>query len=239
MIRENNDDVGFSIVINNKVVDVYEHDFDKYIWAKKGNEYGIMIWNKTNRRVEVVISVDGINIITGETANYSQRGYVINSNTYPNLKNVIPGFRIDEKYAGNFTFGGLKNTYANILNKPDNIGVIGAAFFHEKEKFIAIKPIRPVEYYNGNPVIYRSLSCDDKIGTEFGRQSRFETKSVEFERGSDIPFKMLNIFYKSKNELKKMGIDVDKKRNMNKKPIPFPGNCCSIPKNWNPNTGMY
>ena len=56
--------VGMAVVIHGKEVREFPHiDSKNYIWARQGTEYSIAVWNHTDRRVEVVITVDGLDII--------------------------------------------------------------------------------------------------------------------------------------------------------------------------------
>ena len=48
-----------------------------YIVGTPGHEYAVRIRNCTGGRVLVVTSVDGVNVISGETASPSQSGYVL------------------------------------------------------------------------------------------------------------------------------------------------------------------
>src|SRR4030095_13042153 len=51
---------------------VYQKDGRSYIVGSPGHEYAVRIRNTTNGRVLVVTSVDGVNVITGDTASPSQ-----------------------------------------------------------------------------------------------------------------------------------------------------------------------
>src|SRR5689334_17045217 len=53
----------------------WSHDGRLYVAGDPGTRYGLRFANHTGGRVLAVVSVDGVNIITGETANYNQRGY--------------------------------------------------------------------------------------------------------------------------------------------------------------------
>ena len=55
---------------------VYWHEGKAYVVGKPGNEYAVRIRNRQREDVLGVISVDGVNVITGETAAAAQSGYV-------------------------------------------------------------------------------------------------------------------------------------------------------------------
>src|SRR3954466_8103725 len=56
---------------------VYAKDRRRYVVGTPGHEYALRIRNTTAARVLVVTSVDGVNVISGDTATPSQSGYVL------------------------------------------------------------------------------------------------------------------------------------------------------------------
>ena len=56
------------------------HIIKKYLEAKRGENYGIIIHNKTPERIGVVIAVDGRNIISGKKSDLksSEDMYIVN-----------------------------------------------------------------------------------------------------------------------------------------------------------------
>jgi hypothetical protein len=76
----------------------------------------------------VVLSVDGVNVITGETASVGQTGYVLDPwQTYD-----IAGWRKSDTAIASFVFAALGDSYAARTGRPGNVGVIGMAAFLEK-----------------------------------------------------------------------------------------------------------
>src|ERR1700761_6275705 len=59
-----------------KVLNVWRHHGRVYVAGEPGRKYALRVTNHSGGRVLVVMSVDGVNILTGETAGYDQRGYV-------------------------------------------------------------------------------------------------------------------------------------------------------------------
>ncbi|HEY0502317.1 MAG TPA: hypothetical protein VGD42_02385, partial [Lysobacter sp.] len=53
------------------------HRGDRWIEGTPGHRYAVRLTNTSDRRVLVVLSVDGVNAITGQTASPSQSGYVL------------------------------------------------------------------------------------------------------------------------------------------------------------------
>src|SRR5215212_7355497 len=55
---------------------VWRRDGRLFVAGQPGARYSLRVTNHTGGRVLVVMSVDGVNILTGEPAGYGQRGYV-------------------------------------------------------------------------------------------------------------------------------------------------------------------
>src|SRR5205823_15112663 len=55
---------------------VYWHEGRAYVAGKPGNEYQVSVHNRLREDVLAVVSVDGVNVVSGETADPSQTGYV-------------------------------------------------------------------------------------------------------------------------------------------------------------------
>ena len=55
---------------------VYWHEGRAYVVGKPGNEYQMRVRSRQGEDVLAVVSVDGVNVITGETARRQQTGYV-------------------------------------------------------------------------------------------------------------------------------------------------------------------
>jgi len=235
----NNAPYGIEVKVNGKKVTKYYKDGKCFIWARPGTEFVICAWNHTSQRVEVVITVDGLNICTGDTGNFvTQRGYIIT----PGSSIEIPGFSLNSKEVAKFTFGAPEKSYAALMSKPDNIGVIGAAFFPEKE--VVYKPCGTADWpaiNKGSGLEKFSLPKESgaSVGTAFGKAARFSTKREDFYRGDHYnPTSVLTIFYHTKERLKKMGIDLYRKnraKTIAYNPNPFPRNetGCKPPKHWN------
>src|SRR4029079_12713714 len=107
---------------------VYWHEGRAYVVGKPGNEYAVRIRNRQREDVLGVISVDGVNVITGETAMAAQSGYVL----APYRQFDISGWRKNMSSTAAFYFTALPDSYAARTGRPDNVGVIGVAVFRER-----------------------------------------------------------------------------------------------------------
>jgi hypothetical protein len=88
----------------------------------------VRLTNRSGARVLVVLSDDGVNAVSGETASTGQTGYVLG----PWQTAEITGWRKSYSEAAAFYFTALPDSYAARTDRPDNVGVIGAAVFRER-----------------------------------------------------------------------------------------------------------
>ena len=119
-----------------KRLPVYWHEGRAYVVGKPGNEYQVSVRNRLREDVLTVVSVDGVNVVSGETAHPSQTGYVLDS--YRNYD--ILGWRKSMAETAAFYFTALPDSYAARTGRPDNVGVIGVAVYRRKQ---APQPIAP------------------------------------------------------------------------------------------------
>ena len=108
-----------------------------FVAGDPGHRYGLRVSNRTGGRVLLVLSVDGVNVLTGETAGYDGRGYVLN----PYQSYAVNGWRKSDSEVAAFTFASLSRSYAARTGRPGDVGVIGMAVFRER----APPPVRDVE----------------------------------------------------------------------------------------------
>ena len=107
---------------------IHSKDGRQFIVGTPGHEYAVRIRNCTGARVLVVTSVDGVNVISGDTASPSQSGYVLE----PWGSVEIAGWRKNMERTAAFYFTDLGDSYAARTGRPGNVGVIGVAVFQEK-----------------------------------------------------------------------------------------------------------
>jgi len=132
------------------LVDVQVHDLDQgnwlgripysgrdYIEGRPGHRFSVSLQNLTGQRVLAVLSVDGVNAISGQTAGSSQAGYVLD----PYQQVEIRGWRKSYSDVAEFYFTDLPDSYAARTGRPQNVGVIGVAAFREKQR-----PVPPIAY---------------------------------------------------------------------------------------------
>ena len=125
-----------------RVLDTYASGGRSYVLGASGGRYSIRLKNPTARRVEAVISVDGLDVIDGEGADFTgKRGYVVPA--YGEL--TVDGFRTSTTAVAAFRFSAVADSYADRKGKGRNVGVIGVAIFDEKEDPQMIMPQETVK----------------------------------------------------------------------------------------------
>jgi len=173
-----------------------------YVMGSIGDRYRIRITNPTSRRVEAVVSVDGLDAIDGKTASLDEkRGYVI----APYGEVTIDGFRTSLDQVATFRFSSVRDSYAGRKGQDRNVGVIGVAFFPERER-PPIRYPRPIERrddryrgsydapapkkaepYGGSGAAPRAPSAAPSSDAERGSSGGYEPRTAEAAPPSDRP----------------------------------------------------
>ena len=129
--------------------------------GEDGQRYSVEVENLSNHRLEFVVTVDGLDVLTGQSGAFSHRGHVLD----PGERQEIKGWRTSEDEVATFKFGSVGDAYVTKkTGNAANVGVIGAAVFAER----GTTP-RP---YAGTDT-YRRLRADPFVASPAG--SRFAT----------------------------------------------------------------
>jgi hypothetical protein len=121
---------------NGNSLPTFVKDGRRFLLGEPGLRYNIRVRNPTGQRVEAVVSVDGRDAVSGQPGDYvNQRGYVIPA--YGSL--LVEGFRRSMEEVAAFRFTSPEDSYSSRLGTPENVGVIGVAFFPER-----VRPPQPV-----------------------------------------------------------------------------------------------
>ena len=223
---------------------VYRHHGRRYVEGQPGNEYAVRIRNCTNQRLLAVLSVDGVNAVTGETASPDQSGYVIEPGGYV----TVQGWRKDLNRTAAFYFSDPEASYAARTGRPDDLGVIGVALFRERpierqgwfsrDRRTAPPPSRETAEANaaGKATDSRAASSDaaapamqePSLGTGHGRGEYSPVQQVEFERAGTRPDELVAIRYERRETLVAMGV-LPRTRHALRDPDPFPGAMGFVP----------
>ena len=120
--------LNFHLFVNGRAIDEYSKDDMIYVEGRKGSNYEIVIINHTSIQKKLVVSVDGLNVLSGD-ANW-ERGYALK----PGKTLKIPGWRVDASKVAKFLFSSVATSYNqhNDAGDKSNVGVIGMLVFNEK-----------------------------------------------------------------------------------------------------------
>lgn len=120
-------------------LEAYYHRGEYWVAGEPGARYAIYIRNRLNERLLAVTSVDGVNVITGQSAGWDQGGYVLD----PWEDCRITGWRKSDYQVAAFAFTPAPRSYATRTGRPDNVGVIGIALFREQAPDAPPRPYSP------------------------------------------------------------------------------------------------
>lgn len=200
---------------------VYWHEGRAYVVGRPGNEYRITLRSRQPDEILAVVSVDGVNVITGQSAEPSQSGYVLG----PRGGLDIQGWRRNMSETAAFYFTSLGDSYAARTGRPDNVGVIGVALFRKKA------PPPPAPFSAAPPELARAEAASsadrsakgaERLGTGHGRHENSPVVRVQFERATPAPVEVVSIHYDSHANLVMRGVIREPQR-WPPSPTPFPG----------------
>ncbi len=194
---------------------LYRHGGRIYVEGKAGERYAVELRNRGSGRILTVLSVDGVNAVTGQTAAASQSGYVLDAWR----RAEIAGWRKNLEDVAAFYFTALPDSYAARTGRPDNVGVIGVAVYQE---YLEPAPLQAPAAANSGadgrlsasdaagapaePAARQKSMREEKLGTGHGERVHAPTYATEFRRVSSTPAEVITIFYDSRHNLIAQGI---------------------------------
>jgi hypothetical protein len=222
-----------------RVLPVYQYQGRRYVVGKPGNEYAIRVRNGGGGRALAVMSVDGVNVISGDTASPSQSGYVLS----PGETADIAGWRKSMSRTAAFYFTALPDSYAARTGRPDNVGVIGVAVFRERARPIAFEgsprkdaraeaqsaPAPSAPKAAGAAADSLAQMPQERLGTGHGRSESSYASYTQFERASETPTETITIYYDSYENLLAQGVPVATPPIARLRPDPFPDHGRFVP----------
>ncbi len=221
-----------------RTLPAFDHRGRSYVLGGLGDRYLLRFRNGTGRRVEVVASVDGRDVVDGRPASLARRGYVVE----PWGVLTIDGFRVSQDAVAAFRFSTVPRSYAARKGDARDVGVVGVAVFPERSlrpgpPQVPWTPPYPRPYpqgSNGAPASggrsdagpppsaapapgsgvarapSRSKAAERPgLGTEFGEEHASRVEATRFERASARPEAVLTLRYDDREGLLALGIDVD------------------------------
>ena len=212
-----------------QVLLVYTRQGRHYVAGRPGARYAVRVVNQAGARVMAVMSVDGVNVVSGDSASWDQNGYVFSAGQ----RHDVAGWRKSQAQVAAFEFTALPNSYAARTGRPENVGVIGVALFRERAV-----PVPPVPPPAAEPAARRSLGgsndnmadnsagssasnsttsdaralsrpapqAESKLGTGHGARENAWVNYTEFERARSTPDEIITIYYDSRANLVAQGV---------------------------------
>jgi hypothetical protein len=220
---------------------MYWHNGRWWVPGTPGARYAVALTNRTGARTLAVVSVDGVNVVSGESAAPDQTGYVLNRGQFAQ----ITGWRKDMTRVAAFEFTALDQSYAARTGRPDNVGVIGVAVFRERVRPSTPPPAvlrqessrdagaAPAPAAEANAAASdaargrsdEAQSKEQRLGTGHGRNERAPTSYTDFARAQSTPDELIAIHYDGRDNLLAMGV-IPRPRPM---PNPFPATAGFVP----------
>ena len=222
----------------NRYLHTYQFQGRTYVVGRPGNEYSVSLRNHSGERVLAVTSVDGVNIVSGETAAPAQTGYVLS----PGQTADIKGWRKSLSHTAAFFFTEHDNSYAARTGRPNDVGVIGVAVFRERRAPppipypmprpwqergddarpygqaapqqpgapAAAEPSARAQDSLGSSSAESFRRAEKSLGTGHGRQENSQTRYTDFQRASSSPEQVVTIYYDTYSNLLAMGVPVNR-----------------------------
>jgi len=183
---------------------VYWSEGQAHVPGNPGHRYAVVLQNRSPERLLAVLSVDGVNAVTGQTANPSQSGYVLG----PWQSTEVRGWRKDLSSVAEFVFTDLPDSYAARTGRPNNVGVIGIAVFRERaQRPMPSAPIaKGAERSRAEADASAKSGAAQELGTGHGERRYDPAYQTQFVRASSRPAEVVSLFYDSPRVLIARGI---------------------------------
>lgn len=167
-----------------------------YVIARDAERYRIRVSNRSNKRVGVVLAVDGRNILSGKKSYLQshERMYILG----PHQTQEYGGWRTSKNRTSRFYFTGMSDSYASNWGDHTAMGVVAVAVFREHQQQIVRK-----EKMHKKSGKFQAMK--EGPGTGFGENEWSPSREVRFvaqKRAVEKKF----IKYEWRSTLCRMGI---------------------------------
>ena len=210
------------------VIPTHYYKGEYWIAGRPGAPYAIAIHNRSGERVLAVTAVDGVNVISGDTASWAQTGYVFE----PRQGYQIDGWRKSNAEIAAFEFTEASSSYAARTGRAANVGVIGVALFRERPQPPTVAQSQAMEppqsRWNESdaasttspanaptaragaaaaPMLRAARpSVGEKLGTGHGQRESSYVTQTDFERLQATPNELIRLRYDSLENLLAMRV---------------------------------
>jgi len=150
-----------------------------YAEAVKGDHYSIVVRNLLNRRVGLVIAVDGRNIISGKHSwlRNDERMYILE----PYGQGEFKGWRTSLDSVNRFYFTDAADSYAAAFRDESAMGVIAVAVYPEVERRQESSDLSLGQSRAAQRDAPSAKAEGERAGTGFGRQEHSPVRVVAFD----------------------------------------------------------
>lgn len=218
------------------------HQGEYWVAGAPGHRYAVSIHSRSGERLLAVTAVDGVNIISGQTAGWAQTGYVF----APWQGYELTGWRKSDSQIAAFEFTAAPNSYASRTGRPGNVGVIGVALFRERqpERIARLReeaaqaadasaagaaspaPVAEQKAMEADASASRgglaaNAAPAPKLGAGHGQRETSYVERTDFERAQNAPNEVIRIRYDSFDNLVAMGV-IRRSRPVSPRPEAFP-----------------
>jgi hypothetical protein len=233
---------------------IFRAEGRQYLLGRMGDPYEVVIANRSRNRVEVVLSVDGRDAVSGREADFrANRGYVLD----PGEKTRVQGFRTSLEGVAAFEFTAPDNSYSSRMGTPENVGVIGLAVFDESEDYkdrgdtviagggegedrdyprpapeYGAADSAPSAQMESAKAAGGAAPSSPGLGTKYGEELDSSATIVPFvRRDAEEPLELLALYYDDRAGLEALGIELPPEEptphsRCGEGPNPFPGVPC-------------
>jgi hypothetical protein len=201
-----------------------------YAEAVKGDNYSIEVRNKLNRRVGLVIAVDGRNIISGAKSwmRNNERMYILE----PYESGYFSGWRSSNDRINRFFFTDVPDSYAAAFGDESALGIISVTAYAEVRRYEPPPQVQsqPAPFYQRDLAGKEAGSADratsapsapageisnhaakaekkslESAGTGYGHSEYSPVRTVTFE-AEKSPVETIHVKYEWRSTLCKLGV---------------------------------
>jgi hypothetical protein len=214
------------ILVGGTPVDEYAARGKSYVEALRNREYSVRLCNRTGERIAVALSVDGLNSIDARTTTARDaRKWVLS----PYETITLDGWQVSSETARRFFFTTEEKSYGSWLGETQNLGIVAAAVFREKQPPISLyqapklqrdegrsrgkesshqpAAAEPTERADGSAMsgIPAPNKPDDLAATGIGRKTSHPVQEVVFD-AEEAPATVLELRYEYRDSLVRLGV---------------------------------
>jgi hypothetical protein len=176
-----------------------------YVGGEIGQRYNIVVENLTWRRIAVVVTVDGKNVLDGKPGDPDGQAMIIDGNSRYSFK----GWRTSLTEVAAFRLTEAGQSYAAKTGDASNVGVIGMAAFEEKAREVyrsgGIRGQSAGGDWLGQPVARPAVmrargsigaqAVPASAGTGFGEKLDSRVGTTTFDRATETPVEVHVVYY--------------------------------------------